>query len=154
MLDIGWPELFVIGVIALVVIGPKDLPQVMRTVAGFVRKARGLSQEFHSGVAQIMREAELDDLKRKLDAAGRVDIGKTITDTVDPTGSVTADFDPADFARDLKRSVENPPTTRAPTAGAEPGATAPDPSASDQGPSDPSPHADDPQNAGRAPPSG
>lgn len=112
MLDIGWPELFLIGVIALIVIGPKDLPQVMRSVAGFVRKARGLSQDFQSGVAQMMREAELDDLKRKLEEAGRVDVGRAVKDAVDPTGSLSADFDPAEFARDLKRSVEDPPAHR------------------------------------------
>ncbi|MGZ8996802.1 MAG: Sec-independent protein translocase subunit TatA/TatB [Rhodospirillales bacterium] len=42
MLDLSWQELFLIAVVALVVIGPKDLPQVMRSVAGFVRKAKGL----------------------------------------------------------------------------------------------------------------
>lgn len=112
MLDIGWPELFLIGTVALIVIGPKDLPQVMRSVAGFVRKARGLSQEFQSGVAQMMREAELDDLKRKLDEAGQVDVGRAVKDAVDPSGSLSADFDPADFARDLKKSIEDPPTHR------------------------------------------
>ncbi len=108
MFDIGWPELFLIGVVALIVIGPKDLPQVMRSVALFVRKARSLSQEFQSGVAQMMREAELDDLKRKLEEAGRVDVGRAVKDAVDPTGSLSADFDPAEFARDLKQNVEEP----------------------------------------------
>lgn len=112
MLDIGWPELFLIGVVALIVIGPKDLPQVMRSVAGFVRKARNLSQEFQSGVDQMMREAELDDLKRKLQEAGKVDVGRAVRDAVDPTGSLRADFDPAEFARDLKKSVEDPPSRR------------------------------------------
>jgi sec-independent protein translocase protein TatB len=108
MLDLSWQELFLIAVVALVVIGPKDLPQVMRSVAGFVRKAKGLSREFQNGIAQMMREAELDELRRKLEEAGRVDVGKTVKDTIDPTGSLSAEFDPAEFARDLKRSVEEP----------------------------------------------
>ncbi|MBL8660343.1 MAG: twin-arginine translocase subunit TatB [Rhodospirillales bacterium] len=116
MFDVGWPELFLIGVVALIVIGPKDLPQVMRSVALFVRKARALSQEFQSGVAQMMREAELDDLKRKLEEAGRVDVGRTVKDAVDPNGSLSADFDPAEFARDLKQSVEEPTSPRSRTA--------------------------------------
>jgi sec-independent protein translocase protein TatB len=118
MLDIGWQELFLIGVVALVVIGPKDLPQVMRTLAGLVRKARGLSREFQGAVDQMMREAELDELRRKLEDAGRADISRSVKDTVDPTGSLRADFDPAEFARELKQRVESGPTARPPHAGA------------------------------------
>jgi sec-independent protein translocase protein TatB len=108
MFDLSWQELFLIGVVALIVIGPKDMPQVMRSVAGFVRKARALSREFQNGVAQMMREAELDELRRKLEEAGRVDVDETVKETVDPTGSLREDFDPAEFARELKRSVEEP----------------------------------------------
>lgn len=106
MLDIGWQELFLIGIIALIVIGPKDMPRVMRTLAGIIRKARALSREFHNGVAEMMREAELDELRDKLKKAGEVDVGKTIKDAVDPTGSLSADFDPAEFNRDLMAKIE------------------------------------------------
>lgn len=122
MLDLSWQELFLIGVVALIVIGPKDMPQVMRSVAGLVRKARALSREFQTGMAQMMREAELDELRRKLEEAGRVDIGKTVKDTVDPTGSLSDDFDPAQFARELKRSVEEPGIHRPAAAPPEPAA--------------------------------
>jgi sec-independent protein translocase protein TatB len=94
MLDIGWQELFFIGIIALIVVGPKDLPRVLRTVAHFVRKARGLAREFQGGVADMVREAELDEIKRKVDGSSR-SIEKTMKDAVDPTGSLTADFDPS-----------------------------------------------------------
>ena len=108
MLDLSWQELFVIGVVALIVIGPKDMPQVMRSAAVLVRKARALSREFQNGVAQMMREAELDELRRKLEEAGHVDVEKSVKETIDPTGSLREDFDPAEFARELKRSVEEP----------------------------------------------
>jgi sec-independent protein translocase protein TatB len=108
MLDIGWQELFFIGIIALIVVGPKDLPRVLRTVAHFVRKARGLAREFQGGVADMVREAELDEIKRKVDGSSR-SIEKTIKDTVDPTGSLTADFDPTEFNRQLKERVESGP---------------------------------------------
>jgi sec-independent protein translocase protein TatB len=111
MLDIGWQELFFIGVIALIVVGPKDLPRVLRTVSHFVRKARGLAREFQGGVADMVREAELDDIKRQMDGSGR-SIEKTIKDTVDPTGSLTEDFDPAEFNRQLKERVEGGPPKR------------------------------------------
>ena len=117
MLDIGWQELFFIAVIALIVVGPKDLPKVMRTVSQFVRKARGLAREFQGGVADMVREAELDEIKRKVDGSSR-SIEKTIKDTVDPTGSLTADFDPAEFNRQLKERVEGGPPTRPAETGA------------------------------------
>jgi sec-independent protein translocase protein TatB len=111
MLDIGWQELFIIGAIALIVVGPKDLPRVLRTVSHFVRKARGLAREFQGGVADLVREAELDDIKRKVDGSSQ-SIESTIKDAVDPTGSLTADFDPAEFNRELKERVESGPPTR------------------------------------------
>jgi sec-independent protein translocase protein TatB len=111
MLDIGWQELFIIGAIALMVVGPKDLPKVLRTVSQVVRKARGLAREFQGGVADLVREAELDDIKRKVDGSTQ-SIESTIKDTVDPTGSLTADFDPAEFNRELLERVEGTPPTR------------------------------------------
>ncbi len=108
MLDIGWQELFFIGVIALIVVGPKDLPRVLRTVSHVVRKARGLAQEFQGGVADMVREAELEEIKSKVVGSGQ-SIEKTIKDTVDPTGSLTADFDPEEFNRELKQRIEGDP---------------------------------------------
>jgi sec-independent protein translocase protein TatB len=120
MLDVGWQELLLIAVVALVVVGPKDLPAALRTLAQVLRKIRGLSREFQSGFAEMVREAELDDLRRKVDSAGRADFGEAVRKTVDPTGSLTADFDPADFARRLREEVEAGPPTR-PRSGAATG---------------------------------
>lgn len=136
MFDIGWSELFLIGVVALIVIGPKDLPVAMRAAAKFYNKVRGLSHEFQSSVAEVMREAELDELRRKVERASRTDPASAIKSVVDPTGSLSADFDPAEFAEKLKHTVESGPPT-APAA----------PEASVQGPPLP-PDAGD----GKAPP--
>lgn len=129
MLDIGWQELFLICIVALVVLGPKDLPTAMRAVARVVVKVRGLSREFQSGVADMLREAELDDLKRKVSEGGRVDLGKAVKDAVDPTGTLTEDFDPADFARRLKQEVEGGPPTGPRAAASSPEPAAPEPTA-------------------------
>lgn len=67
MLDLGWPELMVIMVVALVVIGPKDLPAAIRTVTTILRKVRGMANEFQSGLADIAREAGVDDIKNSID---------------------------------------------------------------------------------------
>lgn len=65
MFDIGWSELLVIGIVALVVIGPKDLPQAFRIVGQWVSKARGLAREFQTHVDDLMREADVQDMKRE-----------------------------------------------------------------------------------------
>lgn len=65
MFDIGYSELLVIAVVALIVIGPKDLPGVMRTVGGWVGRARGMARHFRSGVDTMMREAELEEMEKK-----------------------------------------------------------------------------------------
>jgi sec-independent protein translocase protein TatB len=65
MFDIGYSELLLIAVVALIVIGPKDLPNVMRTVGKWVGKARGMARHFRSGVDTMMREAELEEMEKK-----------------------------------------------------------------------------------------
>jgi sec-independent protein translocase protein TatB len=65
MFDIGYSELLLIAIVALVVIGPKDLPNVMRTVGKWVGKARGMARHFRSGIDTMMREAELEEMEKK-----------------------------------------------------------------------------------------
>jgi sec-independent protein translocase protein TatB len=88
MFDIGWSELFVIGVVALVVIGPKDLPKALRTVGVWVRKARQISGEFRASVDQMMRESELDEVRQQIKKAADVDLEKEFKETVDPKGEL------------------------------------------------------------------
>jgi sec-independent protein translocase protein TatB len=57
-------ELFIIAIVALVVIGPKDLPKVMRAIGNFVARARGMAGHFRAGVDNMMREAELQDMEK------------------------------------------------------------------------------------------
>ena len=65
MFGIDSLELLVIAVVALVVIGPKDLPRVMRTIGSFVSQARGMARHFRSGIDTMMREAELEEMEKK-----------------------------------------------------------------------------------------
>ena len=112
MFDVGWQELFLIAVVALIVVGPKDLPHVLRGVSRFVTKARAMSREFQSGLAEMAREAELDEIKRKVQRAAQFDPAEELKKSIDPTGKLSADFDPAEFNRKLKESVEGGPPTR------------------------------------------
>ena len=65
MFDIGYSELLVIAIVALVVIGPKDLPRAMRTVGHWVGRARGMARHFRSGIDTMMRESELEEMEKK-----------------------------------------------------------------------------------------
>lgn len=88
MLDIGWSEMAVIALVALIVIGPKELPHAMRAAAKWIRKARSLAREFQSGIDDMVREADLEDARKTIESTRNLDLEKTIEDTVDPTGTV------------------------------------------------------------------
>ncbi len=64
MFGIDSTELLVVAVVALVVIGPKDLPRVLRTVGQWVGRARGMARHFRSGIDTMMREAELEEMEK------------------------------------------------------------------------------------------
>ena len=64
MFDISWTEFLLIGIVALVVIGPKELPGVMRTLGQYTRKIRGMASDFQNQFQEAMREAEMADLKK------------------------------------------------------------------------------------------
>ena len=94
MLDIGWSEMAVIALVALVVIGPKDLPKAMKTVAYWVRKARKLASEFHSGIDQLVREAELEEAREAIRSASQMNLDRAVEQTIDPTGEVNKALQP------------------------------------------------------------
>jgi len=105
MLDMSWGEVVVIGAVALIVIGPKDLPRALRTVGQMTGKIRRMASEFQGQFNEAMREAELDDVKRQIQG---------VNDSV--TG-LNPGFNPIQTIRDeLKGAVEgtNVATTSTP----------------------------------------
>ena len=127
--------MLVIAVVMIVVVGPKDLPKVLRTTARVMQKARTMSREFQASLAEMAREAELDEIKRKVEDSARFDLGDELRRSVDPTGKLSADFDPTEFNRQLKDSVERgpphrvePPMVRSPAGQPQAHAAAPLPS--------------------------
>lgn len=88
MLDIGWPELMIIALITILVVGPKEIPRVLRTVTQIMRKVRGMASEFQSGIDELAREAELDDLKKDIEKTASKDIAGDLEKSIDPTGDV------------------------------------------------------------------
>jgi sec-independent protein translocase protein TatB len=73
MFDIGWSELMVIAVVALVVIGPKDLPRAMRIVGKWTGRMKKMAREFQGQFNEALREAELEDVKKGVEAIGKID---------------------------------------------------------------------------------
>lgn len=98
MLDIGGWEFLLIAVIGIMIIGPKELPGAIRTVSSFVRRARELARDFQSGLEDVAREAEIDELSKDMtgiDAPGSIADGlqKQIEDVVDPEGELRESMD-------------------------------------------------------------
>jgi sec-independent protein translocase protein TatB len=77
MFDIGWSELVVIAVVALIAIGPKELPGVLRMVGQWMGKARKMASEFQGQFQEAMREAEMADLKKTFDEVKEAATGLT-----------------------------------------------------------------------------
>lgn len=121
MFDISWSEFLLIGVVALIVIGPKELPAVMRTLGQWTRKVRSMAADFQNQFQEAMREAEMADLKNEVD-----DLAHKVR-SADPVKNVHDDFEAmgSEFARSLDTSAEqaSPAGETAPalaTASAEP----------------------------------
>ena len=89
MFDIGWQELFLVAVITILVVGPKELPRVLKTVVAGVRKVRGLANDFQRGIDELARETELDDIRKDLEKAADIDLERELEETIDPTGDLT-----------------------------------------------------------------
>ena len=85
MFEIGWSELVVIAIVALIAIGPKELPGVLRMVGQWMGKARRMAGEFQAQFQEAMREAEVADLKKQFDdvsqAASNLATGNLLTST-------------------------------------------------------------------------
>jgi len=85
MFDIGWSELVVIGIVALIAIGPKELPGVLRSMGQWMGKIRRMSAEFQGQFQEALREAEVADLKKQ---------AEDLTGSVSSTVSSFTNFDP------------------------------------------------------------
>ena len=106
MFDIGWQELFIIAVLALLVVGPRDLPRTLRTVMGYVRKAKDMAREFQNGIDEVAQEVELDDIRKEANRIGQMDITEEINNTVDPLGALKQDLDMSDVQSAIQETAD------------------------------------------------
>jgi sec-independent protein translocase protein TatB len=93
MFDISWGKLVIIGVVALLVIGPKELPAVLRQLGQWMTKIRRMAAEFQGQFNEAMREAEMADLKKTFD---------------ETTSSVTSALDTSSFKTDMEKLIQDP----------------------------------------------
>ncbi|WP_089177886.1 Sec-independent protein translocase protein TatB [Bosea sp. AS-1] len=96
MFDIAWSEMVLIGAVALVVIGPKDLPKVLRTVGQTVGKVRRMAAEFQGQFNEAMREAELADLKKQVE-----DVGGSVSSALETSPTPSTDYKPIEEPKDF-----------------------------------------------------
>jgi sec-independent protein translocase protein TatB len=99
MFGLGWGEMVVIGIVALIAIGPKELPTVLRTLGQWMGKVRRMANEFQGQFNEALREAEFADLKKHAD-----DISSSVSEfsNIDPL---------ADVQKDVERTFEETPAT-------------------------------------------
>ncbi len=141
MFDLGWGELLVVGVVALVVLGPKELPNALRTVSNLTRTARKLAGEFQSGINEIVREAELEDARKAAQSISKGSISKAIEKVIDPTGEMKSTV--TGVEKELKDTKQISPVgpippspTIAATPPASPAIAAPEPAKDAAAPDD------------------
>jgi sec-independent protein translocase protein TatB len=120
MFDIGWGELLIIGIVALIAIGPKELPSVLRTLGQWMAKLRRMASEFQNQFHEVMREAEMADLKKQVDEV--TSQAKSYAN-FDPVGEVRHELESTQ--RQIESAFADKPTTEAsPAVPAADGASA------------------------------
>ncbi|MBR9649541.1 Sec-independent protein translocase protein TatB [Thalassovita aquimarina] len=142
MFDLGWTEMLVIGIVALIVVGPKDLPGLFRSIGNFVGKAKAMSREFSRAMNQAADEAGVKDVTEGLRAATNpaqfgIDKVKDATSEFtkwDPDADNGLDEDRADAAKKIQDATAKKAQARkdaeAEAKAAESSNTAPEPQAS------------------------
>ncbi len=106
MFDIAWTELLVVAFLILIVVGPKDLPKIMRSVGGMVRKAHGFARQFSAGMNQLAREADLEGLQKKAAAIKNFKVSEAAKAALDPDDTLEAGFSPNSIMGDLNQKSE------------------------------------------------
>ncbi len=125
MFDIGWTELLLVATVAIIVVGPKDLPRMLRTFGQTVGKLRRMAGDFQStfndAVRDVEKQADIDEMRKAADEAGNFDPLRDIKKSLDPLKNMDAE---------VKRDIEKPVTADTkPAAAVKKRATAKKPAA-------------------------
>ena len=120
MLDIGWSEMAIVAVVALFVIGPRELPRLLRTIGRYAAKIRGMAREFQEGIDDAVREAELDEVKKQIESVKKIDVRESIENAIDPDRRIGKAMDFSDAADPEPGAPEAKPPADAAKADAPP----------------------------------
>jgi sec-independent protein translocase protein TatB len=107
MFDFGWQEFLVIAFVLVLVVGPKDLPRVLKTVTQYLRNMRQIASEFHRGIEKMADEADLKDVKQSFNDINNKNFDKTLQNRLDPDNEVTKALQQAKESADLANETKN-----------------------------------------------
>ncbi|GAN68380.1 Sec-independent protein translocase protein TatB [Acetobacter orleanensis] len=124
MFDFAWSEIALIGAVALVVIGPKDLPVAIRGLAGFVKKARKMASEFQSHVDEMVREADLTEVRDHVRDLRNLNVRGRIMKAIDGDGTLARSFEEPSGVRPAGPRGLDAPTRPTALGGTTGGSTA------------------------------
>jgi sec-independent protein translocase protein TatB len=127
MFDLAWSEIALIGVVALVVIGPKDLPEAIRGLARGVQKLRRMASEFQGQADELVREANLEEVRSSINEIRNFNIRDTLEKAVDTDGTIRKTFTEDPLKTDYTSPYTSSVGTETVLGGAE--AVAPPPTA-------------------------
>ena len=119
MFDIGWTEMLVIAVVMIVVVGPKDLPKMLRTFGKTTAKLRSMAGDFQKQFNEALKEAELDDVKKSVDSLRSLNPANEIRKQLNPFEKAAADV-----RAGLDKALKPSTPAAGSTATAAPAATA------------------------------
>jgi sec-independent protein translocase protein TatB len=136
MLGLDWTELALILVVAVVVIGPKDLPDAVRGIAKGIQKLRRMAGEFQTQVDEVVREAKLEDVRSQINEIRNFDFRSVVEKEVDKDGTLRKTFTEDPIGNPLKDAFEAKPAEHGATVTPPP--AAPEPPPAPAGPAAPS----------------
>lgn len=131
MLDIGWSEFVLIGVVALIVIGPEDLPKLFRTLGRITARARGMAREFTSAMEDAAKSSGLEEATKSLKEVNSLTSKKALgLDALDRAAERFEKWDPLAPTKDSPKNMSALPDPSAPVPATPPPAAPPRPAAS------------------------
>ena len=92
MFDIGWQELFIVAAIAIIVVGPRDLPRALKSITIYIGKAKAMVRELQGGIEEVAREVDLENIREEAERTANLDFKNSIDEAVQPVKDLEQEF--------------------------------------------------------------